>query len=132
MENKLKHLEFLQDIINRFSNNSFLLKGWTVVVISALFILASKDSNTNIAYLSFLPAIAFWILDGYYLRQERLYRKLFDRVRLLDIIEITFSMDISEFVNDIPSWFKTIFSKSLSIFHGTVIVAIMFIMFFLV
>jgi hypothetical protein len=28
-----------------------------------------------------LPAICFWWLDAYYLLQERLYRRLFDKVR---------------------------------------------------
>jgi len=37
MEKKLKHLEMLQGVINRMANNSFLLKGWSVVLISALF-----------------------------------------------------------------------------------------------
>ena len=37
MENKQKHLELIQGVINRLSSNSFLLKGWSVVLISALF-----------------------------------------------------------------------------------------------
>lgn len=28
MENKIKHLEFIQGVINRMANNSFMLKGW--------------------------------------------------------------------------------------------------------
>ena len=41
MEKKLKHLEFIQNVILRMNNNSFLIKGWAITLISALFALAS-------------------------------------------------------------------------------------------
>mgnify|MGYP000831934822 CR=1 FL=1 len=44
MDAKTKHLELLQIIIQRIANNSFLLKGWTVTLIVAIFTLASKDA----------------------------------------------------------------------------------------
>ena len=71
-----KHLELIQGVINRMAGNSFHLKGWSVVLVSALFALAASDANINFVYLAFLPAIAFWVLDGYFLWQERMYRKL--------------------------------------------------------
>ena len=45
MEQKLKHLEFIQNVINRMNSNSFLIKGWAVTLIAAIFALAAKDSN---------------------------------------------------------------------------------------
>jgi hypothetical protein len=45
MENKLKHLEFIQQAINRMASNLFLLKGWTVTLIAAMFALAAKESR---------------------------------------------------------------------------------------
>ena len=47
MDKKLKHLEFIQGVINRLSTNSFLLKGWSVVLVSALFALSTQDSNKS-------------------------------------------------------------------------------------
>ena len=35
MEKKIKHLEMIQAVIVRMGNNSFLLKGWSVTLISA-------------------------------------------------------------------------------------------------
>ena len=32
--------------------------------------------------IAFLPALVFWILDAYYLQQERLFRKLYDEASL--------------------------------------------------
>jgi hypothetical protein len=64
-----KHLELIQGIINRMAGNSFKLKGWSVVLVSALFALGVSDANDDFVLLAFLPAIAFWVLDGYFLLQ---------------------------------------------------------------
>lgn len=64
----------IQAVVNRMSVNSFLLKGWSVVLISALFALAAGDSQALFVYIAYFPAIAFWMLDAYFLRQERLLR----------------------------------------------------------
>jgi hypothetical protein len=121
MENKLKHLEMIQNIINRMANNSFLLKGWAVIIVSALFALSAKDTNHKFIYIAYLPAIAFWILDGYFLWQERLYRKLYDMVRKKDVSEIDFSMDITPVKGKVVSWYKVVFSRTLFIFHGVIV-----------
>jgi hypothetical protein len=41
MERKLKHLELIQGVINRMAHCSFLLKGWSVILISGLFALGA-------------------------------------------------------------------------------------------
>ncbi len=61
MEKKLKYLEFIQAILNRLSQNSFLLKGWSVVLISALFALAASGSNAAFIFLAYIPAIVFGV-----------------------------------------------------------------------
>ena len=43
-----------------------------------------KDANTNYIFVVYLPVIIFWILDGYFLSQERSFRALYNRVRKLD------------------------------------------------
>jgi hypothetical protein len=47
MENKRKHLEMIQGVINRMARNLFFLKGWTTTLIAALFALAAKDANPS-------------------------------------------------------------------------------------
>jgi len=97
---KLKHLEFLQGAIGRMSGNLFLLKGWTVTLIAALFALAAKDANKAYAALAYFPIFVFWSMDAYFLSQERCFRALYDRVRLLDESAIDFSMDTRPFKLD--------------------------------
>ncbi|MGH8556137.1 MAG: hypothetical protein ACRESZ_01485 [Methylococcales bacterium] len=130
MENKQSHLEMIQGVINRLSTNSFLLKGWSVVLVSALFALSAPDSRVAFVLLAYLPAIVFWGLDGFFLRQEKLYRKLYNHVRMLKDNEIDFSMDTSPFEeNGDPSWASATFSKTLIPFHGAIIIAIVAVMF---
>ena len=83
-ENKRHHLLVVQTIIARMGVNSFLLKGWSVTLISALFALAADKVNTSFVYIAFLPCIVFWALDGYFLWQERLFRALYEQVRLVE------------------------------------------------
>lgn len=77
----MKHLELIQGIISRMAQNSFQLKGWTVTLIAALFALAARDADDKYIILAYFPAIVFWILDSYYLSQERYFRYLYDEVR---------------------------------------------------
>jgi len=129
MEAKLKHLEIIQGVISRMANNSFLLKGWSVILVSALFALAAKDTNKLYIYLAYFPCLLFWILDGYFLWQEKLYRKLYDKVRALDNSVIDFSMDTSPVIKEVNAWTDVIFSKTLILFHGVIILTILLVMF---
>ena len=128
MENKRAHLEMIQAVVNRMSVNSFLLKGWSVVLISALFALAAGDSQALFVYIAYFPAIVFWMLDAYFLRQERLFRKLYDRVRHLPETDVDFSMDTSVVDGEVAGWSAVVFSRTLLLFHGAVFGSIVIVM----
>lgn len=128
MSNKHKHMEFIQAVVNRLSHNSFLLKGWSVVLVSALFALSASGSNMAFLFLAYIPVLVFWGLDGYFLREEKKFRALYDHVRKLDDAEIDFSMNTSKVSQDVPNWRTCIFSKTLVPFHGVLFAAIIFVM----
>ena len=128
MENKRAHIEMIQAVVNRMSVNSFLLKGWSVILISALFALAAGGSQALFLYIAYFPAIAFWVLDAYFLRQERLFRKLYDRVRHLAETDVDFSMDTSVVDGEVAAWWAVVFSKTLLLFYGTVFGSIVIVM----
>jgi len=130
MEEKIKHLEMMQGVVNRLSTNSFLLKGWSVVLVSALFALSAPSHNQSFIFLAYIPAFVFWGLDGYFLWQERLYRKLYDKVRKTNGDGSDFSMDTRDFIsgNPLGEWFDVVFSKTLVAFHGVLIAAIIIVM----
>ena len=129
MDNKHKHLELIQGVINRLSTNSFLLKGWSVVLVSALFALSAPNSQVAFVYLAYIPAIIFWGLDGFFLWQEKLFRKLYDQVRSSSEEDIDFSMDTSNIKgDDRPTWVGATLSKTLIPFHGVLIFAVIVVM----
>lgn len=128
MEDKRAHLQMLQAVITRMSTNSFFLKGWSVLLVSALFALAASDSQKLFVYLAYFPAIAFWLLDAYYLRQERLFRKLYDRVRNQDETDVDFSMNTTVVEKDVASWLDVASSVTIATFHGAVISSILVVM----
>ncbi|HMO52380.1 MAG TPA: hypothetical protein PKE26_15870 [Kiritimatiellia bacterium] len=128
MDAKLKHLDFIQGVINRLSTNSFLLKGWSVVLVSALLALSAKDSDVAYIILAYFPAIAFWSLDGYFLSLERRYRRLYDEVRTRSNDDIDFSMKLPDVDGLFDSWQSAFLSKTLLPFHGSLIGAILVVM----
>ncbi|MDZ4063504.1 MAG: hypothetical protein U1E22_02445 [Coriobacteriia bacterium] len=130
MSAKQAHLEMIQGVINRLSQNSFLLKGWTVVLVSALFALAAKETLVVFAYLAYLPGVAFWCLDAYYLWQERRFRALYDFVRLLPEDQVDYCMDVTQADVSEVTWADTFRSKTLLIFHGAVLASIVIVMVF--
>ncbi len=64
MENKRKHLEFIQGIISRMAGNLFFLRGWTITLIGALLALFSKNNSPDyIFYFLILVVFILWILE---------------------------------------------------------------------
>ena len=126
MERKLKHLELIQGVVNRLSTNSFLLKGWSVILVSAFFALSAPKANADFIFLAYFPAFIFWGLDGFFLGQEKLYRGLYDRVRLKKVEDIDFSMNAGKMSKKM--WWGAVFSKTLMPFHCVLIGAIIAVM----
>jgi hypothetical protein len=127
-ENKRKHLEFIQAVVNRLANTSFLLKGWSITMVAGLFAFAVKTDGLPILAMALLLTLVFLFLDSYFLWQERLYRQLYEQVRLLDEPEINFSMDASSFAAS-EKWWPALFSLTLAPFYGAVVTIITIFLF---
>ena len=115
-EQVIKHLEIIQGVINRLANNSFLIKSWSMTIISASILFISRNQKfSEYIILSFLiPVLGFWILDGYFLWQERVFRGIYNDVRTQE--STNFEMPISSKIKKIK-WIKAVFSKTLNIFY---------------
>lgn len=131
MENKRKHLEFIQNIICRMAGNLFFLRGWTITLIGALLALFSKNNSPDyVFYFLIIVVFIFWILDAYFLSQERSYRDLYNHVRKLKEEEINFSMDISEYQKyKKNTLIYSMFSLTLLIFYVPLVGAAIYILF---
>ncbi|WP_420449045.1 hypothetical protein [Candidatus Palauibacter sp.] len=119
MEHKVAYLQMIQAVIARMASNSFLIKGWSVTLVAALFALAAAGTNELFVYLAYFPAFMFWALDAFFLRQEHLFRELWNQARELDA-EIDFSMDTEPFTDQVDSTWSVARSHTLALFHGTI------------
>jgi len=77
---KLKHLEFIQNVITRMNTNSFQIKGWAVTLVSATLALYASTKIDCFILIGIFPSLIFWFLDAYYLMQERKFRGLYNDV----------------------------------------------------
>lgn len=103
----------IQGVINRMAANSFMLKGWAVTLVAAIFALAGKNVGKMYFLVAYVPIIIFWGLDSYYLLQERLYRSLYDKVRKVEDAEIDFCMQaVAEYDRKSNNYRSCVFSKT--------------------
>lgn len=96
MENKLKHLEFIQNIITRMNTNSFQIKGMSITITAALLALTANDNNILYISIIYFSLIIFWGLDAYYLSQEKGYRELYNEIRILTNEQIDFNLKLKK------------------------------------
>lgn len=131
-ENKRKHLEFIQLVITRMNVNSFLIKGWNITIVAALFALSAKDADRGFIILSFFPTLIFWCLDIYYLRQERLFRHLYDKIRKINDEQIDYDMSTIEFKKQDNVKVLTVFkSITISFFYLSILIVIVIMILFI-
>ena len=129
MDEIIKHLELIQSVINRMAQVSFVLKGWTVTIVVTLLAIAATANVWWYGLLALFPACIFWGLDAYYLRQERLFRCLYDKVRLgpTESGVDAFSMDTNQCQATVDGWFQTLGASTISALHGTVVAAVIIV-----
>ena len=108
--NKPSHLTMIQGVINRLAMQSFAVKQWSFTLVVGLLVLSFHLKNWTIPLAGTAPAMVLWGLDGYFLRQERLFRHLYDEVRC-NQEDDTFSMETDK---SAQSWWGATFSRTLA------------------
>ncbi|MGW8000871.1 hypothetical protein ACWEYI_09900 [Staphylococcus xylosus] len=94
-EDKIKHLEMIQSVINRIANHKPQYKGWYITLIIAINVLSTSKIIKEQICLIFIITLCFWIITSYYLYLERLYIKLYEDVR--QSVKNDFDMNISDY-----------------------------------
>ena len=130
-ENKRQHLQFIQDIVTRMSGNSFLLRGWSVSLITAIvgFALKSQGATygTYLLFTAIFLVVVFWLLDAYYLSHERAYRCLYKEVSKMTEENINYSLDANAYIKGGNTWFSSIFSSVFLVFYMPVLVGLLLV-----
>lgn len=123
----LKEIEITQRVIDRMGSNSFLIKGWAITLVVATLLLGR---SSYYHYVAFLPWFMFWYLDAYFLRLEKLYRKLYGWLigNRLTSQEFLLDMDRANlekrFGKEVACLQKVMFSKTLLAFYGLLLALI--------
>jgi hypothetical protein len=121
---RVKHLEFLQTTIARQASHSFSVKGWSLTVAAVLYAYTAAHLTWWAAVVALLPPVVFAGLDAFYLRQERLFRALYDASAKPSSAVPLFSMDTRSFATaTCRYWPKggVLRSNSWRYFHATVV-----------
>jgi len=106
------------------ASNSFLVKGWSVTLVSALVAPAISNKTIEVAILVFEPAVIFRGLDAYRLRQEGLFRTLYRHAHTAPHRSLEgeiFSMDTNPFCDAVSNLGPTMFNPTLLILHGCIV-----------
>ena len=98
-QEKIQHLEFIQNIINRMNSNSFQIKEWMITIVSALLALYASSDNVTYIFVAFVPTLLFWYLDAFYLQQERKFRELYNDVLPDESTIPLFAMPINNYTD---------------------------------
>ena len=129
-EDYIKSMEFCQAIIARMARNSFFLKQWFLLAITAIITAFSKfiffeelNYKFNIDHLFFLmPLFVFPCLDAYYLKQERIFREIYNDfmncINKKEIIRNPFDMKPTKEQRTQFSMCNVIFSISICLIAG--------------
>lgn len=82
-----EYLTLIQGVINRLSNNSFVVKGWSITLTAAILAIAgtlssNKTFNSHMFFwLNAASLLVFLWLDSYFYYNELKYRKTYDYAR---------------------------------------------------
>ena len=127
-ENKRKHLEMIQGVINRMASNQFLFKGWSITLIAAIATFSAKGNSPALMTIPIVATLLFWYVDAYYLMLERAFRNLYDEVTGKTETDIDFKMNIANRGIDFGDWFKTLWRPILVLFYGATLIALIILM----
>ena len=129
-EKVVEHLKIIQAVINRLGRNGLWVKTWSLsLIVTATILIAIHYVHRPYLCLVLIPfVLVFWILDGYFLWQERLFRKVYDDIRVQS--DTDFQMDPLKHRNKPKcNWLSAIFSVTLVIFYLIEIAFTVFVFF---
>ena len=135
MENKIKHLEFLQNIITRMNTNSFQIKTFAITITAGLLAIFASTKHESMIWAGIFGVLLFWFLDSYYLQQERKFKGIYNNVSGLknDHKIKDFEMPIDRFVGGEFNYWRVFFSRTILLFYGFIIslLVLIFLFFFI-
>ena len=131
-----KEIDLVQGCINRMAQNSFVVKGWLITLVTV--ILALLPDKINIDFLCgviILTTLLFWYLDAFFLRTEKLYRWKYEWIIANRTKDDKFMYDLNPYNKNMwkeakkPSILRVMFTKTLCPLYGVIIILAVLIIF---
>lgn len=122
-ETRIRHLEAIQGVINRMNSNAFTLKALTGTLTAAVIAYAgaTPTPSPKLVLAGIVPVAIFWLMDARYLRQEKLFRELYEGVRKGEVPE-PFDMNFMRYNKKVDDVLVVAFSWSVLWFYLTLVV----------
>ncbi len=99
------------------------------MTLTAGLLAAAMNDKGVYAALALFPALAFWGLDAYYLRQERLFRALHDAVAAQSgPPAVPYSFDTRAQTPGVGSWLRICGAFTVVGLHGAVVLVILIVL----
>ena len=116
------------------ADNSFKIKGLCVTIVSAFLGLCIKYEEPKLLLILCFPIIIFWLLDGYYLQQERkfkcIYNNMTDNPTSCKVEIPPFGMPLNDIKGKDFKYISSLFSKTECILYISLL-ACSFILYFI-
>lgn len=126
-----KEIDLIQNCINRMARNSFMLKGWAISLLAVVLALTADRLNPLFLFCSvFIPLLCFWYLDAFFLRTEKMYRKMYEWVlkeRKEGRMDFQYDLEPSRFKKQVETHCSVMFSKTLRVFYGIPLLVVLFV-----
>lgn len=131
-ENEAQHRLFVHNIINRLNNNSFHIKAIMITIAGAFLAIYGSTSKEIFIVVPCPLIFIFWLLDSYYLQQEKKFRGIYN-----DICDLVpkkkkkttklFEINPKIYKGWKYSFFKSMFSSSLVLLYLALILLLLLI-----
>ncbi len=79
-EDQRRHIDIIEAIITRMSENSKQMKAWCIALVSGLIGVSFTIKILWLCFIAVLAVIVFCYLDAFYLKLERCFRRLYNDV----------------------------------------------------
>lgn len=128
-----KEIDLIQSVINRMAKNSFLIKGWLISLVVVILALKPNEVNINLSVIILgIVTIAFWYLDAFFLKTEKIYREMYEFVieeREKGVFNNLYNLNPSKLPSSIkkkyPNILEVMMSKTLCWFYLILLIALL-------
>lgn len=118
---RVKHLEMIGKAIERMDKASFSLKAMSPAALGVALVLIDRRVPAWLALgAAAIAIVIYWWLDASYLGRERSFRRLYDRVRMGELDDEPYVMEIGKVFGKASIWACMRASVTMGV-HGVVL-----------